>query len=142
MSLNQMLRCHADSRGYHIPWNISPEVARGQARTFMPYNGFKPEPPECCQFKRNALRYRPAFIFPTADHMVQFPRVVFIVESIHNYLQKTVSHALSLVTVKECDRSEGVEEAVTRYPVARFHETSLLRQKLKRQKIQRSEATA
>lgn len=108
----------------------------------MPYNDFTPEPPECGQFKRDALRYRPAFIFPTADHMVQFPLVVFIVESIHNTLQKTVNHALSLVTVKEGDRSEGVEAAVTRYPVARFHETSLSRQKLKRQKIQRSEATA
>lgn len=137
-----MLRCHADSRGYHSPWNIAPEVARGQARAFMPYNDFTPEPPECGQFKRDALRYRPAFIFPTADHVVHFPLVVFIVESIHNTLQKTVSHALSLVTVKEGDRSEGVEEAVTRYPVARFHETSLSRQKLKRQKIQRSEATA
>lgn len=137
-----MLRCHADSRGYHSPWNIAPEVARGQARAFIPYNGFTPEPPECCQFKGDALRYRPAFIFPTADHVVHFPLVVFIVESIHNYLQKTVSHALSLVTVKKGDRSEGVEAAVTRYPVARFHETSLSRQKLKRQKIQRPEATA
>lgn len=108
----------------------------------MPYNGFTPDPPECGQFKGDALRYRPTFILPTADHMVQFPLVVFIVESIHNTLQKTVSHALSLVTVKEGDRSEGVETAVTRYPVARFHESSLSRQKLKRQKIQRSEATA
>ena len=79
-----MLRCHADSRGYHRPWNIAPEVARGQARAFMPYNGFTPDPPECGQFERNALRYRPAFILPTADHMVQFPLVVFIVEYDHN----------------------------------------------------------
>lgn len=101
MSLNQMLRCHAESRFYHSPWNIAPEVARGQARAFIPYNGFTPEPPECGQFKGDALRYRPAFILPTADHVVQFPLVVFIVESIHNNLQTIVRHDLSFVVGKE-----------------------------------------
>lgn len=95
-----MLRCNATA-GVTTVRGILPLKLPGVKRAFISYNGFTPDPPECCQFKGDALRYRPAFILPTADHMVQFPLVVFIVEYIHNNLQMIVRHDLSLVVGKE-----------------------------------------